>query len=202
MLLCPTHHSIVDQNETTFTTAALVEMKAAGEAPATVEPTSDQVRALIEGDVTIVGGSVITTIDQRGGQAAHQIFNLGPTPRTIARATVRDVHERLEAHTALSVGFAAFAGTPEAAHFKERLMEIFDGAGWPVGDVGEFTFFGSTTGAVLMIRRRGDEMLPSVRAAIDALHEITGETVALTVGELWPEFELVVQVWPQALSSP
>jgi len=101
LLLCPSHHTLVDSAAAAYTVHTLVEMKQRHvdrgvRGPEISDGTAERLAAAA---TVVVGGSVITTVNQRGGQVAHQIVNLGPPRRSITTAIREEMLQILRAHT-------------------------------------------------------------------------------------------------------
>lgn len=79
MILCSNHHKVIDTDLTTWTVERLGALKNEHEATCgrLPDPEDEVVLAL----QSTVGGSVIATINQSGGQVAHQIINQGTAAR-------------------------------------------------------------------------------------------------------------------------
>lgn len=76
LLMCPIHHKVIDDDPDSYTASRLIDIKmkheelnAGGE-----EPSDEIVRQFI---LNLTQGSVIYSKDQKGGQIAHSIINIG-----------------------------------------------------------------------------------------------------------------------------
>lgn len=98
-----------------------------------------------------------------------------------------------------TIGFASFAGDPEAASYKRELMTVFSEAGWEVTDQSTFMFFDSKSGVVLTIPIGADELDARNQAAASALH-VTGQLVGGNRGDIANETGRCVQVWPAPMA--
>lgn len=79
ILLCGSHHKIIDDDETTYTVRRLRKMKKDHEnEKGRLRLMDSQAQALINNVVT--NGSIITSENQSGGQVAHVINNYGEVP--------------------------------------------------------------------------------------------------------------------------
>ena len=142
-----------------------------------------------------VAGAAVVSVGQIGGQTAQTIVNVGKQPRVLA-ATVRvRMQQLLSPYAGTTIGFASFAGDPEASTFKRQLMAVFNDAGWVVIDQSTFMFFGDKAGIVLTIPFGTDEELAHIQAAAAALSE-TGQLLAGNRGDMAKDAGLYVQVWP------
>lgn len=195
LLLCPSHHTLVDSAAATYTVETLVELKQRHVERGVRGPEiSDEIAERLAAAATVVvGGSVITTINQRGGQVAHQIVNLGPPRRSISAVTREEMIQILRVHRGSRIGFASTQGDTEADNFKRQLMETFGAAGWEIIDCATFMFFGTRHGLVVTIPFSAPEAgLPQV--VMRAL-SLTGEPLAGNRGDMANDVGLYVQVW-------
>ncbi len=83
ILLCPVHHKIIDDDDSTYTVEVLTEMKARHECKQRPEKADDQLAdKLIKRftSYTLRQGSIITSKGQTGGQVAHSIKNIYNAP--------------------------------------------------------------------------------------------------------------------------
>jgi hypothetical protein len=79
ILMCPIHHDVIDADEEAYSVDRLLRFKAERETIAEqVQPLNDEQAekfiALVHAP-TVIGGSIITTMHQTGGQVAHTINN-------------------------------------------------------------------------------------------------------------------------------
>ena len=198
LLLCGSHHKLVDSAASKFPVQVLDEMKrkhlARGmKGPDIPDAIATQVAAE---SATVIGGSIISTVNQRGGQVAHQIVNLGRPSRSISASTRNEMLELLRPHGGSSVGVASYSGDVEADGFKRQLMEVFRAAGWQVHDNATFMFFGARRGIVVTIPfGASEDGLPQVVASCMSL---AGEAVVGNRGDMANEVGIYVQVWPAA----
>ena len=79
-----------------------------------------------------LGGSVITTIQQMGGQVAHSITNVGPQPRTVDRVAAQALISQLKQLPPESIHVKALMGDSEAYRLADILCEILKESGWDV----------------------------------------------------------------------
>lgn len=192
LLLCPNHHARVDGAPEAYPVERLQEMKASaaqGQQP-------DPAKAWLIAQVVVAGSGNVVSVGQTGGQTAHTIINEGLQARDISDEAARAMITDLAPHASTSVGFASFAGDPEAAAFKRRLMTVFSRAGWDVHDQATFMFFGDRTGVILTIPFGVDESDEAALAAMTAIDR-TGQLTGGNRGDMANEHGLYVQVWPQ-----
>lgn len=145
ILLCSVHHKVVDDDFEAYSVERLATMKKThrdrGLPSGNV---GEQLIAKLQTNVAAraEGGSVITTINQSGGQVAHTINNLAPPKRTV-NATVRNEMLKVLAQVGpAQIGFASTHGNLEAHEFKQQVMDVFRAAGWQVTDMHTFMFLG------------------------------------------------------------
>jgi hypothetical protein len=197
LLLCPIHHDVVDADETAYTVARLVEMKASHEvsAGAPLDISDAQAQQLIfnVGSVAVSHGSVVITNNQSGGQAAHTINNFGPPKRQL-QSNVRDsMCQLLLGAERGTIGFASTQGDVEAHEFKLQLMDAFRNGGWQVIDLQTFMFLGSKKGIVVTIPFKASEAgLPQVASSALAM---TGQPISGNRGDMANDCGIYVQVW-------
>ena len=76
MLMCPIHHKVIDDDVESYTVARLIDIKSKHEElnAGGDEPNEEIVNQFL---LSISKGSLIYTQDQKGGQVAHSIINIG-----------------------------------------------------------------------------------------------------------------------------
>lgn len=152
-------------------------------------------RKKIENPINIekVGGDVVISQNQSGGQVAHTINNYGPTKRTITSEIKAKMLVELKKYSGQKIGFASTQGDMEAADFKNILINVFREGGWNVVDRQTFMFFGEQKGCVVTIPFKSSENgIPQVVAQILSL---TGNPVSGNRGDMANDCEIYVQVW-------
>jgi hypothetical protein len=195
LLMCPTHHRIIDSDPRTYSVAELERLKQLQQARPKPYVISDAIAAsALAGSGFVVGTIVdsIVSINQTGGQTAKTINNYGPPKRGISNETRERMISVLRPNKA-TVGFASTQGDMEADNFKRQLMDVFRAASWNVLDRGTFMFFGSKTGLVATNPFGAPETGPAQTVA-HALN-LTGETVSGNRGDMANECGVYVQVW-------
>ena len=143
-VMCPVHADVIDADVDSYTGDRLREIKrkheeanAGGTEPS--DAVAEQLIANISGNV-IVGGSVIFTSNQMGGQVAHSITNVGSQPRVISQAAANAAVAELRANPPEGVEITTAWGDPEAHHLAEQLKAIFEAGGWTVAGVNHAMF--------------------------------------------------------------
>lgn len=173
LLMCPIHHDVIDADEGSFTVDRLQAIKSSHEAshPARPEPADDVARQFltsIEGNV-LVGGSIIFTQNQLGGQVAHTITNVGPQPRQVTVASANQLVAALRTLPPESVRLTALLGDPESANLAHLLREILALAGWTTeSGINQAVFSGAPRGVIIRV----DAERPSVRTLADWLNAV------------------------------
>ena len=83
ILMCPIHHDVIDADHDTYTVERLRQIKASHESShsvgGTVMDSSDEIVGRLLVNVTsanLSDGSVVTSVNQSGGQTAHSITNI------------------------------------------------------------------------------------------------------------------------------
>jgi hypothetical protein len=199
ILLCSIHHKVIDSDIEAYTDERLSRMKEAHRSRG-LEPSLIDDQALNalckQSDLQVMGGSIITTINQTGGQVAHIINNQYPP----ARLVTPDIRQRMLSVLAQAapskIGFASTHGDREAHEFKLQLMSVFRLANWEIFDMQTFMFFGVQLGLVLTIPfAASEDGLPQIVA--HALAQ-TGNPVSGNRGDIANNCGICVQVW----SSP
>ena len=79
---------------------------------------------------SVTGGSVIVTQNQMGGQAAHQIVNVGRQPRQVSEGSTKALLERLKGTEGQEFEVEVVEGDSEARSLAFQLHEILAQAGW------------------------------------------------------------------------
>lgn len=147
IIMCGNHHKVIDTDLKTWTVDRLVELKnqheSSGEALSA--PPHELVQALLS-TLTIghVSGSVITTINQSGGQVAHQIINEGEPRRLIATISLDALVQRLKALPRERFFISAPVGHSEAHRLAETLYSTLKRAAWTTNSDGPAQLFGAS----------------------------------------------------------
>ena len=188
LLMCPIHHDVIDDDEISYTVDRLKAIKSSHEAchPFRPEPTDEVARkflASIEGNV-VIGGSIIFTQNQLGGQVAHTITNVGPQPRQVTTAAANQLVATLRSLPPETVRLTALLGDPESTQLALVLLEILSLAGWTAEQgINQAVFSGVPRGIIIWM----DAERPSVQRLGNALL-----AVGLKVhGELVPDLKEV-----------
>jgi hypothetical protein len=134
VLLCPIHHSIVDADVTAYTVERLRVMKADHEnaSVAKSEPSDAIVQQLLASIDTpvVVGGCIITTQNQMGGQVAHSITNIGKQGRVIDPAAGARLVADLQKESPEPYEIDFPMGDGEAAALAASLDDLLQRGGW------------------------------------------------------------------------
>jgi len=136
VLMCPIHHDVIDADEESYTVERLQRIKAAHEAthPRGNEPTDDVTQQFLVSieDNVVIGGSIIFTQNQMGGQVAHSIINVGPQPRHLSAEQRRAMLPLLEKLRGRPVAFACRMLDGESCDYATELAVFFLRAGCQV----------------------------------------------------------------------
>lgn len=144
LLLCPTHHKVVDDDPESYTVERLVKMKMQHEAaqPAVAEP-SDAIAGRLVANIragTVVDGSIILTLNQMGGQIAHSIQNVGPQPRRFSQAAADALVADLLKHPAETIQLSCILGDVEGFQFASALKSTLELGGWRVSGIDQVVY--------------------------------------------------------------
>lgn len=136
VLLCPTHHTIVDKNPENYTPEQLEEWKEEQVAGGTEKvPADDELLEELVANsenINIEDGSFIITKNQMGGQVADKITNIGQQPRKIPPAAQEEMIEHLDSYNPGPVTVAGIMGDGESIRLAEEIIDILERAGWDV----------------------------------------------------------------------
>jgi hypothetical protein len=156
LLLCGAHADVVDADLTAYTVDRLREMKRTHERSTVRAPdpseqaTTALIRASVAQSGSPVGGSVITTINQVGGQVAHNIVNVGPQPRSLSSTQTAAISAGLREVPHEQVDVVAVLGDGEAFSLASQIHGALAAGGWPVGEgIAQAVFAGPILGIVL-----------------------------------------------------
>ena len=198
LILCKVHHKVIDDDEESYSVERLLKIKDSHIEKMSSKKViciSDEIAKLFLNiqDIAIDKGSVITTINQSGGQVAHSITNISPPKRCLSDQIKIDLISFLNNNPKGKMSFASTQGDVEADNWKRSLMTVFREAGWQVTDAHTFMFFGTKRGLVVTIPFNAPETgLPQIVAT--AL-KITGDAVSANRGDMANESGIYVQVW-------
>jgi hypothetical protein len=74
----------------------------------------------------------VTSHNQRGGQTAWEITNVGQQPREINAADADALVEELPRHPSEECSISTIAGVPDGSRLAHQLADILNSAGWSV----------------------------------------------------------------------
>ena len=197
LLMCPSHHDVIDADPVAYSVERLTTLKAEREATSSTaleitDQVAEQFLVNLSG-ANLSGASIVITHNQSGGQAANIINNFGPQRRVITPEIERRVRAVLAKHPPGRIGFASTQGDVEAHEYKNALMKLFKSAGWITSDMQTFMFFGARKGLVVTIPFKASEAgEPQVIA--HALAQ-TGNPVEGNRGDMANDCGIYVQVW-------
>lgn len=136
ILLCPTHHTVVDKNPEKYPIEELESWKEKQltEADSEVQGTDSLFNELVANtdSINLEEGSFIVTNNQMGGQVADEITNIGQQPRRIAPAARKEIIQQLAAYDPEPVTVTGIMGDGESIRLAEEIIDILDESGWDV----------------------------------------------------------------------
>jgi hypothetical protein len=136
ILLCPTHHDVVDDDEIAYTVERISQMKFVHEAKfresAASELSTNAVEQLLLTiqDNEITDGSIIVTHNQMGGQNAHKIINIGPQTRNIPEPVRLAIATRLHALPAHDYEIQTNHNDADGSSLAYQITQILNTARW------------------------------------------------------------------------
>ena len=138
MFLCPNHHATVDKAADRFPITAMEEMKASHERTK-FHPQGNELSRLYESASKRYGHSDnvifnVASYNQRGGQTAGIIANVGPRARTFAGNDPSGVLAALKKIHPRKASVIASGNAPDAQPLAEEIRELMRKVGWT--DVG------------------------------------------------------------------
>lgn len=153
LLMCPTHHDVIDADPESYTVERLTEIKSKHEAlyAGGKEPSDDVATQFIVnmGNVTISHGSFIYTKNQIGGQVAHSIVNVGKQPRQVSKAAANALISELRNYPSETVDIVSLMGDTESFDLARILEDILKQAGWQSPGVSQAIFSGVPKGVII-----------------------------------------------------
>jgi len=147
IILCGNHHKVIDTDVNTWTVDRLVQLKDRHEGvDGTLPDPPDDLLHALQASVTIghIAGSVITTINQSGGQVAHQIVNQGQPRRLPSTRSLEALVQRLKTLPGERFFVSAPVGYSEAHRLAETLHATLKNADWTTNSDGAAQLFGAS----------------------------------------------------------
>lgn len=134
ILMCPSHHDIIDNDEVTYPVERLKAMKSEHESNSRVsESISDvlvnQFLVTLENNI-LQNGSIIVTHNQMGGQVAHSITNIGPQPRRLTEAVQKQIAWRLLQLEPHSYEIEVNSDDADGRTLAYQITQILNTANW------------------------------------------------------------------------
>lgn len=197
ILMCGPHHKVIDDDPEGWPVERLTKLKSGQEAAAdagSARPLSeDQTDALVRtvtavAGNTAIGGSVITTVNQMGGQAAHSITNVGHQPRRFTKAAANTLVQRLRRLPPQNVDIVALMNDAESILLAQDLDAVVKEAGWTTSGVTQAVTMPVPRGVVIQMPSQTDALLTLGQWLIDVgfkaggLDEPTMTTPTIRVG--------------------
>jgi hypothetical protein len=133
--------------------------------PTAIELTDKQAQSFVA-NISIdgpVAGSVITTINQLGGQVAHQITNIGPQSRKVEAAAADRMIKDLQLLPPEEVEVEVVAGDMEAIRLGHEMAAILQNSGWTIRTFAQSMFPQVIRGLIVSYPRES----PGVMALIE-----------------------------------
>jgi hypothetical protein len=147
IILCSNHHKVIDTDVQTWSVERLVQLKQQHEASGETlpDPPDDLLHALLAtSTIGYVAGSIITTVNQSGGQVAHQIINEGEPRRLLTSTSLNALAERLRKLPSEKFFISAPVGHSEAHRLAEVLYSVLKRGGWTTDSDGPGQLFGAS----------------------------------------------------------
>lgn len=197
ILMCPTHHAVVDADELSYTVERLNALKVAHAAASASgpEPDDETARRLIATihSPTLIHGPMIFTQNQTGGQVAHSITNVthiqGPQPRVIPARAANELVAVLLRHAPESYEIDVPTGNGEAYGLATALDGVLKLGGWTGGSEIYQAFIQPLPSGVIVTTSVAKPPLIALLNWLDALGfgpkghlEKTATTTQITVG--------------------
>jgi len=164
ILLCPTHHTVIDKNPENYSPGELESWKEEQltedgvEVPGT-DSLLDELVANTE-SINVKDGSFIITNNQMGGQVADEITNIGQQPRRIPPAAEQEMVQKLSQYDPGPVSVAGIMGDGESLRLADEILDVLDEAGWDVSGPNQVIL----NGAVQEIQLRIAEDSEAIRS--------------------------------------
>lgn len=136
ILLCPTHHTVVDKNPDNYSSDELERWKEEQltedglEVPGT-DALLNELVANTE-SINVEDGSFILSKNQMGGQVADEITNIGQQPRRIPPVAQQEMVQQLSSYEPGPVTVSGIMGDGESLRLAEEIIGVLDEAGWDV----------------------------------------------------------------------
>jgi hypothetical protein len=128
MLMCPTHHTLIDKAPAAFPVEALLRMREAHSQDAGVdEATIDRIAR----ELSAAGPAMVAvSIGQRGGQTANIITNIGSRPRTLVDMDVSDLLAILARIPKCGAAVVYVMNAHDGQTLAKEIANLFGRAGW------------------------------------------------------------------------
>lgn len=162
VLMCPIHHDVIDADDVAYTVDRLQRLKEEHEKyAATVSEPSDEVAVVLTSNSfqnTAIGGSVINSTNQMGGQVAHSITNVGPQPRKISVAAGEVLVAELVRLAPERFDVSSMMGNAESEELALVLKQLLIQAGWTIGTESQ-SMYNSTPREILISSQKNSEAI-------------------------------------------
>lgn len=134
VLMCPSHHDVIDADEESYTVERLMKIKSdhasiSGIQKEISEKTAQEFINNIDSN-TVTNGSIIINQNQMGGQVAHTITNYGPQPRQISQAAADALINELKKYPSENFRIICIMNNAESHRLALIVEDILKKAGW------------------------------------------------------------------------
>lgn len=134
MILCSNHHDVIDSDIEAYTVERLNAMKEKHESSYQVqEELNDEIAKQLIASIEIASlnnGSSIISINQHGGQVAHQITNVGFQPKQIPPEAIPEFIDWMKKVKPIEVKITANLLDPQTHFLANQLVDLLPKAGW------------------------------------------------------------------------
>lgn len=164
ILLCPIHHDVIDSDIESYTDERLRRMKEKHEAGQHQEAEPSDALAMqfianINVD-SVTGGSVIYNVNQRGGQVAHSITNVGYQPKQIPQEAIPEFLDLMKSVGPIKVHITGNMLDPQTHFLANQLPDLLQKAGWQATGESVSMYEGLPKGIVFIVPEAMRESLP------------------------------------------
>lgn len=141
LLMCGTHHKVIDDDVESYTTGRLKEIKANHEGAQrddSLRSLGDEAAGRLLANLSaglIYRSTVIVSQNQMGGQTAHTIINNSPPPRRLSDAVTQNLVAALRRFPPRKCEVLRVQGDGEASALARQIRTTLQEAGWTVGEV-------------------------------------------------------------------
>jgi hypothetical protein len=149
-LMCAIHGDVIDADVESYTVERLHKIKADHEVRAGSMPDDLAERVATALGGAVIGGSVIVSQGQTGGQVADSIINIGTFARRITPAVASDIANAIRPFAGEHVSIEAVMGDADSVELGDQLNEVLTSAGWTVDGVSQVIWMPNPKGVILI----------------------------------------------------